>query len=749
MFPVVDIDGKLIESKKFLWGLPVMNYLELVAVVGIITSVLDGLLDMSTGLGFPLLQIFETTAYFIVIRTEDQTSSWYVLSMLFVMNEPMNSLQPAIYIVITVAVEEKLPNVQALQNFCDTTATLLVISRVDQKGHVDVSNEISGNKQALFRVIFYKNRPIPLSADGYKTDISVITTHQNATETFLGSIQQVFSKALEPNTNGSKNKQLFGLIHELEENLQTAVGGSTDSAKGITSLEDEINQWLRSAQNNKDPGNYSEALEPLAEQYNAIKNNLDSSFVLDDLFGFVEAAEESVDTLWNAVDHPYPQKRMKQLIEIIGEQLYQFIVARIQPVSELWRSKTSPEALRSSIALVDQWIDAVELLTAKSWPSNPLNEWKGGPMSMEFCVGFQKRLEEIFSLRTLPDQLVGLLRDSSILPQIHSSIESAMRNFNPCVYSLTEADQTQWRTRLNSAEKGIDGLMERAIPELRVRLQPSQADLNGVLEDMYNFRNFLNRKSVMERMQVEREALISRLLEYLQVQRKEYNDYVRNSAHAIGKFLTEIASKIIWIRSHVVQAEKMKRNSEPLLSDLPGYKRLVQALDSHLEELRAAESESFDSWCRDMISHTGDDNDSIALQTAGRLMILERERGLLNVSYSDRLARLLSEVRQLQSLGFQIPTKIMNFVQVGQKYYQYGIVLKQVAHFYNTIEQQMLPCQQSMMLEEALAFERLVLPSAKPNEYSAVNITWDNPERLKAYIEKLKEAAQKLTDHNR
>ncbi|KAI1718188.1 hypothetical protein DdX_06605 [Ditylenchus destructor] len=84
MFPVVDIDGKLIESKKFLWGLPVMNYLELVAVVGIITSVLDGLLDMSTGLGFPLLQIFETTAYFIVIRTEDQTSSWYVLSMLFV-----------------------------------------------------------------------------------------------------------------------------------------------------------------------------------------------------------------------------------------------------------------------------------------------------------------------------------------------------------------------------------------------------------------------------------------------------------------------------------------------------------------------------------------------------------------------------------------------------------------------------------------------------------------------------------------
>lgn len=32
----------------------------------------------------------------------------------------------------------------------------------------------------------------------------------------------------------------------------------------------------------------------------------------------------------------------------------------------------------------------------------------------------------------------------------------------------------------------------------------------------------------------------------------------------------------------------------------------------------------------------------------------------------------------------------------------------QVAHFYNTIDQQMIPSQQAMMLDSALAFERLV-----------------------------------------
>lgn len=51
--------------------------------------------------------------------------------------------------------------------------------------------------------------------------------------------------------------------------------------------------------------------------------------------------------------------------------------------------------------------------------------------------------------------------------------------------------------------------------------------------------------------------------------------------------------------------------------------------------------------------------DSIALQATGRLMVLDREKGTLNVSYSDRLARLLREVAQLQAIGLQVPAKIV------------------------------------------------------------------------------------------
>jgi dynein heavy chain 2 len=73
-------------------------------------------------------------------------------------------------------------------------------------------------------------------------------------------------------------------------------------------------------------------------------------------------------------------------------------------------------------------------------------------------------------------------------------------------------------------------------------------------------------------------------------------------------------------------------------------------------------------------------------------------------------------------------------------------VLFQVAHFYNTIEQQMLPCQQAMMIEDALRFERLLMPKGSKD---GVNITWDEPKKLQEYIEQLQEAALNLTNHNR
>lgn len=54
-----------------------------------------------------------------------------------------------------------------------------------------MQNEVSSGQAFLFRVIFYKQQPAPLTSD-YKREVSVLTANQDqASDAFLGTIKQV------------------------------------------------------------------------------------------------------------------------------------------------------------------------------------------------------------------------------------------------------------------------------------------------------------------------------------------------------------------------------------------------------------------------------------------------------------------------------------------------------------------------------------------------------------------------------
>ena len=56
------------------------------------------------------------------------------------------------------------------------------------------------------------------------------------------------------------------------------------------------------------------------------------------------------------------------------------------------------------------------------------------------------------------------------------------------------------------------------------------------------------------------------------------------------------------------------------------------------------------------------------------------------------------QVRQLQTLGFPIKRDILAEVDTAGRFYRHGLVLKQVANFYNDIATQIIPCQKPMLL---------------------------------------------------
>lgn len=197
----------------------------------------------------------------------------------------------------------------------------------------------------------------------------------------------------------------------------------------------------------------------------------------------------------------------------------------------------------------------------------------------------------------------------------------------------------------------------------------------------------------------------------------------------------------------MIKVEETAKLVESLMGGKTSYHKLSAEFESELLKFK---KEQFGEWVSETESELDRPDGLLMLKKTGRLMDLDYVDGKLRVNYDDKLVTLLREVRQLIAFGFPVPARIQQTADLGNKYYRHAVILKQVAHFYNTIDQQMLPCQQAMLLDLALSFERLVkTPKNDGKQQNSSAITWDTPKELEQYISRLQEAAEKLTSENR
>ncbi|GBG64465.1 hypothetical protein CBR_g44350 [Chara braunii] len=136
----------------------------------------------------------------------------------------------------------------------------------------------------------------------------------------------------------------------------------------------------------------------------------------------------------------------------------------------------------------------------------------------------------------------------------------------------------------------------------------------------------------------------------------------------------------------------------------------------------------------------------ISLEVSGRLMELDVRDGHIEVNFNGDLVTLIREVRELEAMGFYVKWDLVRAASTARKFHKQGVVLKQVAAFYNEISTQMMPSQKAMMLEDAIRFEAVL---KNPRDGLGAAITWNNLTALQGYIKMLQEAAKALTDKNR
>ena len=118
--------------------------------------------------------------------------------------------------------------------------------------------------------------------------------------------------------------------------------------------------------------------------------------------------------------------------------------------------------------------------------------------------------------------------------------------------------------------------------------------------------------------------------------------------------------------------------AENLLGELNGYQSFYRETVELKDELHDYQREQFDGWSRQTVAAIDSKNNSLSLETSGRLMELGHKDGKLRVHYSNRLVTLLREVRQLMAFGFPVSAKIQHVSNIAQKFYRHAVVLKQV-----------------------------------------------------------------------
>ncbi|KAJ8280434.1 hypothetical protein GJAV_G00054510 [Gymnothorax javanicus] len=657
-----------------------------------------------------------------------------------------------------------------LNNFLDDGNEYLLSVR-KSGSELLMSNKIDSGDSKDKVLVFFKLRPTVITEDNLHSTVLVSSMLESPINTLYQAVRQVFAPVLLKDEKWSKafDPQLQSLLSDLEAGLGSVVRRSDsdntgkrsfreDDVIGILTPSDEFQYWAdlskvgEKTSARERAAHFSELFLPIEKDY----NNLDS-VALTDAVELVDSTRDVVDDLWRQNDHdPYPEIRMQRLMDVIGGALGRYVQKKLSSL-KLWEDPffTVKESLRSGVAVCEQWVGACDHLTGQLWKRYTPHPWKGEKYQPQLLLSLSKRLEEVVMIRTVHEKLFRLLPAGKGQALSSARIFKPFSSLNPLHYN--PYTEHLWKAAVSQYERAISPAEQEAAGRLKVSIGDVQDNPQQLLQVFQKYKEVIKRPSVSKDLLPERETLLAKLLDDLKGLRTDFESRCHGlpgekSGPLAGRNLPEVVNNIVWVRQLALKVEDSIKMAAALLSDLSGYRPFVRFSDELQEQLRAYEQDQFDDWSREVLSGLSDPKAGISLQASSRVMELDHGDGKLKIQYSDRLVTLLREVRQLSALGFAIPAKIQQAVNTSEKFYRQAIILKQVAHFYNTIDQQMIPSQRPMMLNLALAFEQVIKQSPRSGAResgSKLQITWDNPKELEVYIAKLQSSAERLSTENR
>ncbi|KAH9247140.1 hypothetical protein BASA81_015283 [Batrachochytrium salamandrivorans] len=627
---------------------------------------------------------------------------------------------------------------------------------------VKCSTNIDDINDTSRAVIISKTRPAIVTAHNMTEIIQITQFQESPLNTLYQSVHSVYTPILQQSGKLGVNSKLQRLLADLDEGLASSIRHSPNSQQtqenhlgSIYSIENEYSYWIDIASqkgNDSSEGRraiyFRDALEPLKSDFEAQRNQ---PFPI--LLQISEKCYDVLDAIWRQTDHlAYPRSRMSHLLELISEQIIGAIQDKIgvrnimsEPLSQI------RDDLILAVDALDCWNDTLKTLTGRLWPAFTPNKWDGEPFTSQSSLELCNRINKILSLRTSHDALLNVVQLETY-QDTHA--DDALKFFEGLnMFQCSKSIDMAWTNAISQYNRIIEPVELQCAQRLSAIFGSLQAQPSQLLREFQKYRELVRRENIFRQLVTERETLFGQLSSSLKSIHTEFRNRTQHISASKGRNLPNIITDIVWSRQTLAKIQE----TDQLVESLIGKKSTYQESSSKLyEELRQYESDLFENWVSNTTSMLDNKNGDATLGQSDQLMELDYSSGKLIVNYGDHLVVLFREIRLLIAMGFPVPAQIQKSANSAQKLYRHGVVLKQVAHFYNTIDQQMLPSQQTMLLQLALAFEQLVKNPKSGNDENSISstsekqyVSWGTPQELERYITRLQAAAENLTSENR
>ncbi len=219
------------------------------------------------------------------------------------------------------------------------------------------------------------------------------------------------------------------------------------------------------------------------------------------------------DDIWKQVEHDeYPEQRMKHLLTITSNAFVQSVQKQLSNI-DLWSDSKDAvkirEYLRNGANICERWSLAVEQLTSIYWRNYAPHPWKGEPFKATYLLQFQKRLNQIISIRSSYDQSLRFNSSSNKENLSANNVFAPFSNLNPIQFN--PYTDPQWNSAMDQFENIMSNTDRDVAKQLREHFQKMRSNPQQMLVDFKRYADLIQRDTIRKELASERELLLGQL----------------------------------------------------------------------------------------------------------------------------------------------------------------------------------------------------------------------------------------------